>query len=93
MDIGLGGYAKVDSLPSPLRLPLAALAEPLSAHSPWLDITHDAMDEEQDIISAGALHTMAGNAGYCAMRGSCGPKDWTSKPLPCPSNEPASEVR
>ncbi|GJE84117.1 multidrug efflux transporter AcrB transmembrane domain-containing protein [Phanerochaete sordida] len=25
------------------------------------------------------------------MRGSCGPKDWTSKPLPCPSNEPASE--
>ncbi|KIP07016.1 hypothetical protein PHLGIDRAFT_106189 [Phlebiopsis gigantea 11061_1 CR5-6] len=34
---------------------------------------------------------MAGNAGYCAMRGSCGPKDWASKPLPCPSDEPASE--
>ena len=35
----------------------------------------------------------AGERGYCAMRGSCGPKDWTSKPLPCPSHEPASDVR
>lgn len=35
---------------------------------------------------------MAGREGYCAMRESCGPKVLFGKPLPCPSDEPASEV-
>ena len=33
-----------------------------------------------------------GREGYCAMRGSCGSKDGISKSLPCPTDEPASEV-
>ncbi|KAI0687215.1 multidrug efflux transporter AcrB transmembrane domain-containing protein [Cytidiella melzeri] len=34
---------------------------------------------------------MDGREGQCAMRGSCGPKGWFGKPLPCPTDEPASE--
>ncbi|KZT74295.1 multidrug efflux transporter AcrB transmembrane domain-containing protein [Daedalea quercina L-15889] len=32
-----------------------------------------------------------GQEGQCAMRGSCGSKDWFGKPLPCPYDGPASE--
>ncbi|PCH41134.1 multidrug efflux transporter AcrB transmembrane domain-containing protein [Wolfiporia cocos MD-104 SS10] len=32
-----------------------------------------------------------GEQGSCAMRGSCGSKDWFGKPLPCPYDGPASE--
>ncbi|KAH9938246.1 patched family-domain-containing protein [Fomitopsis serialis] len=32
-----------------------------------------------------------GQEGYCAMRDSCGSKDWFGKPLPCPYDGPASE--
>lgn len=35
---------------------------------------------------------MSGKEGHCAMRGSCGPKSWFGKPLPCPTDEAASEV-
>lgn len=45
------------------------------------------------LYDTGTTSNMAGSPGYCAMRGSCGPKDWVSKPLPCPLDEPASDVR
>ncbi|KAI0089269.1 multidrug efflux transporter AcrB transmembrane domain-containing protein [Irpex rosettiformis] len=34
---------------------------------------------------------MAEREGRCAMRGSCGPKGWVGKSLPCPTDKPASE--
>lgn len=33
-----------------------------------------------------------GGKGHCSMRGSCGMKGWSGKPLPCPYDGPAVEV-
>ena len=71
-----------DHPPPPLRLRLPTFDE-AAAH---------AMATQDQIHDPGTTNN-AGNAGHCAMRGSCGPKDWASKPLPCPYNEPASDVR
>lgn len=35
----------------------------------------------------------AGTLGQCAMRGSCGTKNWFGQSLPCPYDGPAIEVR
>ena len=53
------------------------------------------MADQYTLDDLGSSHdlNMVGRKGYCAMRESCGPKNYISKPLPCPSNEPASEVR
>ncbi|KAI0347172.1 multidrug efflux transporter AcrB transmembrane domain-containing protein [Trametopsis cervina] len=37
------------------------------------------------------IGNVVGKEGHCSMRGSCGPKEWFGKPLPCPTEEAASD--